>query len=366
MAIAEPLKDFFIHSVFFKPLYPSKEKKSSEDKRIKELAKKSQIGKLLKILVKDMNISGLTMVVKNPAFKQFDYFKENNRKARKIETEDLIQILEYLQEPDQKYLPGGFPVEISEFREKYGWQTIIPILYKSTLFGFFVFIDLLETRRREVFESLSSRIALLLENDLLAESALKKESYEKEFSAARKIEKILAKHKALKINEYSVLFNQFNESDEDTPVLFENSLSFSGKNNNNFNYIIYCKISRANKKKITMMLFIISGYFLAFSRDCSTVKKMAQLLNETIFNIGSEFGIEGFLIEYKQNLKWSIAYFGHRNRLEVDTKKVNLLKTDPLGLHKNSTFKMVELKNKNDIKLGIFQHSEVTIKRNEK
>ena len=360
--IALPLKDWFIHSTFFKFLYPETGIKRIKDKRIKELNNQSDIVRLFKILLKEFNINYMSMVTLDRTIKQLDFSKVTEKKKNpvQIQNEEFNKISRFFQYKPVKSISGNIPEEIKAVTERFGWNILVPIYYKSKYLGFIGAPFPLDTKNISILEDLAARAGLIFENDLLTESAMRNESFKKEFTLARQIEKFLLLEESISTSHYIVSAEKNLFDGLSFPVLFEKSLNQNKQENP---FYIFCRISKSDKRMRTMMLFMITGYFLTHSKYVKKLPDLVRLLNKSLLENGSEFSIDGFVFQSTSVNTWNIHYFGKNVQIESDTEDISLSKTSSLGLQKNIKLTSVNLKNKNEIVLSINHVSGVKINR---
>ena len=360
--IALPIKDWFLHSVFFKLLYPDTEEILVKDRRIKDLSNTSDIAHLLRTLVKELNINGLIMVTNEKTLNQSLYYRDPDKTRDTISTQDIDSIILYFKQSVRRSLHGLMTEDMKIIADKYDWGALVPIYYKSKFFGFLAVLNGIDLKKIIILEALAGRIGLILENEELTESAIKNESFKKEFTLARQIEKFLLIKDIIEIDNYHVsvdknLLGGFSVS---FPVLFEKSIRSAEEANP---YFIFCRISKSNRRMRTMMLFMIAGYFLTHSKNSKSLHQLFVLLNSSLFDNGPEFAIDGFLMQYTLPEKWRISYFGKNVQIKSDGADIPLKNSASLGKSKDGHFISIDLKSKSEVILCINQIQGIRILR---
>lgn len=252
MMLAQPAKDFFLHSIFFKLLYPDAVTTVIKDKRIKGLVKKSDIAVLLKDLIREFNLEGISIITHDHPFTQNNFYRDSDQKVMNINNEDYLVISKFFQENIRSSVSVQITDEIRDIAANYGWKTIIPIYYKSKYFGFLAVQTSSDMKKNITLEALAGRIGLILENEILTESAINNESFKKEFTFARQVEKFLIETKPIDIDQYHITVEKGSSGIAQLPLLYEKSIVEKGSGKN---FIIFCKIAKSNKKMRTMILF---------------------------------------------------------------------------------------------------------------
>ncbi|MDH4199840.1 MAG: hypothetical protein OEV66_05590 [Spirochaetia bacterium] len=343
--LAQPAKDYFLHSIFFKLLYPDTSTRVIQDTRIKELVKKSDIPVLLKILLKELNLNAISMITIDHPFVQENFLRDTEQTIRKISAQDFMVISKYFQTNLQHTLSIQMPEEIKNIADLYSWNTIIPVYYKSRYFGFLAVRSDGAPRKMIPLEALAGRTGLILENEILTESAINNESFKKEFGFARHVERFLVEPKPLESGGYQISIDKSSPGITNFPVLFEKSLI---SNRDDGMYMVFCKISKSNRKMRTMMLFMIAGYFLMVSRYSKNLNQLYKSLNQLLCKNGSEFSVDGFLIEKISSVKWRVCFFGKNIRLKENGQEMKLTPTPPMGVETDD-YHFVDLKNPTEI-----------------
>jgi hypothetical protein len=333
-----------------------------KDKRIKELGNMSEIGRLLKILLRELNINGLVLVTTETSLNQSHFYRDHEKAHTPVLLQDIESISIYFRQNVRKSLAGLMPEEMKIIADRYDWGGLVPIYYKSRYFGFLAVLKGFDVKKLVILEGLAGRIGLIIENEALTESAIKNESFKKEFNLARQIEKFLLVKEVVDTDNYLVSADQ-NILDRDGvglsfPVLFEKSIVFTKAASP---YFIFCRISKSNRRMRTMRLFMIAGYFLTHSKNCKNLRELYDLLNESLFTNGSEFSIDGFLIQKTSTINWRICYFGKNVQIKCDEKDMDVKNQPSLGKAKKGAFDYIDLKNKNEIVLCINQIPSINI-----
>ncbi|MDH4262945.1 MAG: hypothetical protein OEV78_07875 [Spirochaetia bacterium] len=357
---ALPLKDWFIHSIFFKLLYPDTGNVLVKDKRIKELTNKSDINRLLKVLIKELNINGLTMISNDKTLKQSYFYRDTEKDYTPVTQQDIEKISIHFQQNFRKSLNGPMPDDIKVVAEKYNFGGFVPVFYKSKYFGFFAITGGIDIKKITILEGLAGRIGLIMENDALTESAIKNESFKKEFTLARQIEKFLHIKETVEVENYnlSVDKNILKGVGYNFPVLIEKSKGPSSITNP---YFIFCRISKSNPRMRTMLLFMVAGYFITHSKNCKNLQNLFKNLNESLFLNGPEFSIDGFLIQKMPSNHWRVNYFGKNVQIKCEGKNIDLNTPASLGSTQDKTYNCIDFKNKNEIVFCINQMPGIRI-----
>jgi len=375
--LALPVKDWFTHLIFFSHLYPDTGNILVQDKRIKDLTNKSEIGNLMRILLRELNIAGLVMVTNRKPLVQSSYYRDPEKTHVAVSPGDVDSMLQYFQQGARRSLAGPIPDELKGIVQNYDWGAIVPVYYKSRYFGFIAVAGGIDVKKIGILEALAGRIGLILENEILTESAIKNESFKKEFNLARQIERFLLVHEVVEVAGYRVFTDKklLAGAGGSFPVLFEKSVVESPGGSP---YFIYCRISRSNPRMRTMMLFMIAGYFLTHSKSAKSLQELFKTLNESLFLNGPEFSIDGFLVHKLSGSHWRLNYFGKNVQVVCDGHEVDLkVGVSPLGSHRGShrgthegsrgvtrsgsirggnpegVYEYVDLKNKDEIILAI-------------
>lgn len=104
----------------------------------------------------------------------------------------------------------------------------------------------------------------------------------------------------------------------------------------------------------TMMLFMIAGYFLTHSKHSRNLHELFTLLNESLFLNGSEFSIDGFLVQKLSGSHWRMNCFGKNTQILCDGSNVDFANTAfALGKTRDGVYEYVDVKNKDEIILSI-------------
>jgi len=358
--LALPLKDWFIHSVFFKLLYPDAETTHIKDKRIKELGNKSQINPLLGILIRELDMEGLVLVFSGKHVRQNHFYRTSEKKRQQVNHQDIETISRYFQQTSRKPLTIFASGDLKIIADRYRWGAFVPVYYKSRYFGFIAMVNEFDAKKIAVIEGLATRIGLIMENDTLTESAIKNESFRKEFSLARQVEKFLFTDKTIQIQNYEISVDPHFLETVSFPVLFEKSII---QLNDHLPFVIFCRVSKSNRRMRTMILFMIAGYFLTHSKNSKNLSSLITKLNKSILANGSEFSLDGFLFQAISTNQIKIHWFGKNVQIKYDGFDNPLDKISPLGLTKNPATNFIHLKNKKEILLCLNQVPAIRIKQ---
>jgi hypothetical protein len=302
------------------------------------------------------------MVTNEKSLKQNHYYRDTEKTYHPVSSQDIDILSLYFQQSVRKSLAGQMPEAMKIITDKYDWGALVPIYYKSKYFGFLAVLSGFDLRKIIILEGLAGRIGIIMENDELTESAIKNESFKKEFSHARQIEKLLLVKEVIESGYYQVSAdkNLLEGGGLSFPVLYEKSIGPANEINS---YFIFCRISKSNRRMRTMMLFIIAGYFLAQSKNCKSLHDLFITLNTSLFGNGPEFSLDGFLIQKTSADKWRINYFGKNVQIICDDSEINLKNQPSLGKSKEGSFEYVDLKGKSEIILCINQIHGIRIQR---
>lgn len=361
--IAQPVKDQFVHSIFFKLLYPDTDSKVIKDRRIKGLTKKKDIKRLLKVMVKELDLKGLSMVSREREIIQENFTAEPKAKNLKITKEDFSILSKYFESGIKEILSGQMPPDLKNLCDAYHWNMIIPIYYKSRFFGFLAVHSGSDYKKTMLLESLAGRIGLVLENEILTDAVIQKKFFKKEFHVARKVEKLLQEKNTIEPPGYLISLENEGQDYFSSALLFEKSIPYRDKDGE---FYIFCKISKSHRRVRNMMLFITAGYFFIHSRNNSSLKNLHKNIAQSLHENGLKFGIEGFLVQRLNAFKWRVCFFGPHVRLSADGKAVSVKTTSALGLEKTPQFTSFDFSHKKEVSLSINDSHKVKIRKNEK
>ncbi|MES0488656.1 MAG: hypothetical protein ABUK01_01610 [Leptospirales bacterium] len=253
----------------------------------------------------------------------------------------------------------SYPIHLQKFLREQEWQTIMPVLFRSTVIGFMAFPVKLEKKMVSYLDKYIQRIGLIFANESMAEKAFNSKLFQKEYSLAKRLEKLLINISNESFANYMVSSPLLNKAKKPFPVLIDKTIA--GKKSNKHYYLI-CTISEKTHRSTIMLLFAVQGFFFISSRKTNTLAGLAKKLNNLLWLSETESAIDGVLIEHTTRSGWKIIPFGKNISIEYDGKN-KLINNTPMGKSGKSTYRVLTFDNFESAVVKIKQHQVFQMER---
>jgi len=338
--VAQPLKDYIITHFLFRVAFPNVEKTLTGTQRDHHLGSKRDIQNFLTWFIKSNNLQHVYLILEGSD--QNCFFLTRDREFQAVNPGRYLNksLLQYIKMRPESRNIESYPIHLQNFLREQEWQTIMPVLFRSTVIGYLAFPVKLEKKMVSYLDKYIQRIGLIFANESMAESALNTKVFQKEYSLAKRLEKLLINISNESFGNYMVYSPLLNKEKKPFPVLIDKTIS--GKKNEKHYYLI-CRISEKTHRSTIMLLFAVQGFFFIASRKTNSLSGLVKKLNTLLFFSETESAIDGVLIEHTTRFGWKISPFGKNVSLEYDGK-TKLVNNTPLGKSEKSTYPVLTLK----------------------
>ena len=342
LLVAQPVRDYIVSHVLLRSSYPDFFKESAKvDEEIKNIDTAAEVYHFLRRLTKHWETDQIHLVYKEDDGPHVTITRTETINRRELKAAES-KVLHYLQYHESPVYIEEAPENLREIFLENNWYTVVPIFFRGRFRGVFAFEFRLARDQILRIQNLSRRSGLILENESMANKALKNKVFLKEFTLARQIEKFLITGKLSRCGNY-IIQNLYNEKKSPFLVLWERVANHSAKVPGE--YMILCKVSDSSKRARSIHLFSVQGYFMTYAKEASSLRRLLGWLNQSLQVESEGLYLSGFLIEFREGQKWRIAHFGNGLSIVINGKATPLEPIKPLGSEKSPTIKMRELKN---------------------